>query len=92
MRQCFFFSNLLLANDLPGGPDWLVGLLLDDRLMPLYFSLLVVACTVPIVILALLQNAEAPHPAGRIRHRPTRLSASRAGAAAADQLRNTDCG
>jgi hypothetical protein len=59
MRQPFFFSNLLLARDLSGGPDWLTGLLLDGRLMPIYFSLLVAACMVPIAILALLRKTEA---------------------------------
>ena len=34
MRQCFFFSNLLLARNLPAEPAWLVTLLLDDQLMP----------------------------------------------------------
>jgi hypothetical protein len=58
MRQCFFLTNLLLAPDLSAGPNWLVGLLLDDRLTPLYFSLLVAASTVPIAILALLRSTE----------------------------------
>jgi hypothetical protein len=64
MRQCFFLSNLLLAPDLSAGPDWLVRLLLDDRLMPLYFSLLVAACAVPIAILVLLRNAKAQNGPG----------------------------
>lgn len=59
MRQPFLFSNLLLARDLSAGPDWLARLLLDDRLMLIYFSLLVAACAVPIAILARLRNAEA---------------------------------
>ena len=41
MRHCFLFSNLLLAPKLPSDPAWLVQLMLDDNLMPLYFSLLV---------------------------------------------------
>jgi hypothetical protein len=59
MRQCFVFSDLLLARDLPLEPDWLVKLLLDDRYMPLYFSLLLAACAVPLAILWALRKAEA---------------------------------
>jgi hypothetical protein len=59
MRQCFFFSNLLLARDLPAEPAWLVSLLLDDRLMPLFFSLLLAACAVPVAILLLMRNVDA---------------------------------
>ena len=51
MRQCFLFSDLLLASALPGEPAWLVGLLLDDRLMPAYFSLLVAACALTLALL-----------------------------------------
>ena len=58
MRQCFVFSNLLLARDLPREPAWLAKLLLDDRLMPLYFSLLVAACAVPLAILWALRQVE----------------------------------
>lgn len=58
MRQCFVFSDLLLAPNLPSQPAWLVKLLLDDRLMPLYFSGLVAACAVPLAILAALRNVE----------------------------------
>jgi hypothetical protein len=64
MRQCFVFSNLLLARDLPPEPGWLVALLLDDRLMPVYFSALVAACAVPLAILWALGKAEAPGPGG----------------------------
>ena len=60
MRQCFVFSNLLLARDLPSEPGWLVTLLLDDGLMPVYFSALVAACAVPLAILWALRKAEAP--------------------------------
>ena len=59
MRQCFVFSDLLLARDLPNEPAWLVQILLDDRLLPLYFSVLVAACIVPIAILVALCKAEA---------------------------------
>ncbi len=57
MRQCFFLSDLLLARSLPAEPAWLVELMLDGRLMPLYFSGLVAGCTVPIAILWALRNA-----------------------------------
>jgi len=60
MRQCFVFSDLLLARDLPNEPAWLVQILLDDRLLPLYFSVLVAACIVPIAILVALCKTEAP--------------------------------
>ncbi len=56
MRQCFMFSDLLLQRHLPDNPGWLVYLLRDDRLMPLYFSALVGACAVPIAVLAALGN------------------------------------
>jgi hypothetical protein len=58
MSQCFFFSDLLLASGLPAEPAWLVKLLLDDQLMPLFFSLLVAACAVPLAILLALRNFE----------------------------------
>lgn len=58
MRQCFVIANLLLAPALPAQPAWLVGLLLDDGLMPLYFSGLVAACAVPLIALAALRNVE----------------------------------
>jgi hypothetical protein len=51
MRQCFLFNDLLLAQALPPEPAWLVALLLDDRLMPVYFSLLVAACAVTLALL-----------------------------------------
>jgi hypothetical protein len=56
MRQCFFFSDLLLARELPANPAWLVRLLLDNQLMDLYFSALVAACGVSIGILIALRN------------------------------------
>jgi hypothetical protein len=64
MRQCFIFSDLLLAHELPPEPGWLVMLLLDDRLMPLYFSLLVGACAVPLAMLWALRKSEAPDGPG----------------------------
>jgi hypothetical protein len=56
MRQCFFFSDLLLARELPANPAWLVKLLLDNQLIDLYFSALVAACAVSIAILIALRN------------------------------------
>jgi hypothetical protein len=58
MRQCFVFSDLLLAPRLPAQPAWLVALLLDDRFMPLYFSFIVAACVLPLAILASLRHTE----------------------------------
>jgi hypothetical protein len=66
MRQCFVFSDLLLARNLPPEPAWLVKLLLDDRLMPLYFSLLTALCAVPLAILAVLRNTEAQSPSAAL--------------------------
>jgi len=62
MRQCFFLSDLLLASALPAEPAWLVDLMLDGRLMPLYFSALVAGCAVPIAILWALRNAPVSGP------------------------------
>lgn len=64
MRQCFVFSDLLLAQDLPHDPGWLATLLLDDRLMPLYFSLLVGACAVPLAVLWALHKSATPDGPG----------------------------
>jgi hypothetical protein len=58
MRQCFFVNNLLLAGSLPGVPGWLLRLLFNDQLMPLYFGSLVVLCGVSLAILYLIRNAE----------------------------------
>ncbi|MFN0105771.1 MAG: hypothetical protein ACKV2U_27250 [Bryobacteraceae bacterium] len=60
MRKCFLVSNLLLAPSLPAEPPWLMGLLLDDELMPLFFSLLVAVCGVPIAILLALRGTPMP--------------------------------
>jgi hypothetical protein len=60
MRQCFVFSDLLLTPQLPADPAWLVRLLLDDRLMPLYFSALVAASALSIAILIAVRNVEGP--------------------------------
>ncbi len=66
MRQCFAFSNLLLIHDLPREPIWLVRLLMDGRFMPIYFSLLVAACAVPLAILWMLRKAEELSGAAKI--------------------------
>jgi hypothetical protein len=59
MRQCFVFSDLLLAPALPQSPAWLVRLLVDGSLMPLYFSALVAASAIPIAILVAVRDAPA---------------------------------
>jgi hypothetical protein len=59
MRQCFVFTDLLLARELPTEPAWLVRLLVDDRLMLIYFALLLAACVVPVAILVALRNGVA---------------------------------
>ena len=51
MRQCFVFTDLLLAPRLPSDPSWLVAVFTNDMLKPLYFSALVGACAVPVAIL-----------------------------------------
>jgi hypothetical protein len=58
MRQCFFVSNLLLAPTLASLPAWLVRLLFNDQLMPLYFGALVLMCGVSLAILFLIRQAE----------------------------------
>jgi hypothetical protein len=58
MRQCFAIADLLLAPALPAHPAWLVSLLLDDTWMPLYFSGLVAACAIPLIIVAALRNVD----------------------------------
>ena len=57
MRQCFYFTNLLLTERLPSEPAWMANLLLDDGLMSLYFSGLVATCAVPIAILLTVRAA-----------------------------------
>jgi hypothetical protein len=62
MRQCFAFNDLLLAHELPRDPAWLVKLLVDDTLMPIYFSALVAACAVSIGILIIARRAGSNGP------------------------------
>jgi len=59
MRQCFVFSDLLLAPALPQTPAWLVNLLVDGTMMPLYFSALVAAALIPIAILVAIRDVPA---------------------------------
>lgn len=62
MRQCFFLSNLLLAPDPPAHPAWLVRLLLDEELIPLYFSGLAAASAVPLALLWTIRGTPSPGP------------------------------
>lgn len=61
MRQCFFFSNLLLRNCLPD-PVWLRALLLDesDLSRSLYFAGIVAGCAVTFGIFLVLRKRELP--------------------------------
>jgi hypothetical protein len=47
MRQCFFYSNLLLAPSLPAAPAWLACLMRSDGLMSLFFSGLIAGTAIP---------------------------------------------
>src|SRR5262249_27285934 len=60
MRQCFYFSDLLLAPALPAQTAWLASLLINDELMPLYFSVLVASVFVSFAILASTRTERAP--------------------------------
>jgi hypothetical protein len=60
MRQCFYFNDLLLAPALPAQPAWLASLLIDDELMPLYFSALIASVFVTFAILVLTRAVSAP--------------------------------
>jgi len=62
MRQCFFLTNLLLAEVSPDAPGWLVCLLVHELWMPLYFCLLVVACALSLLIVWVLRAT--PFPPG----------------------------
>lgn len=75
MRQCFLIGDLLLAERMPNDPAWLVGLLLDDAYMPMYFTGMVAACIVPLAILISLWHAEAPGSIGFARGLLTFLAA-----------------
>ena len=91
MRQCFLFTDLLLAPALAAEPAWLVKLLLDDRgLMPLYFSGLVAGALRSFgdAVAAAPLHADAARRRGAAA--PCWRCSWRAGPAAADQLRRTD--
>jgi hypothetical protein len=59
MRKCFLFTNLLLARQLPVDAGWMSRLLLDDALMPLYFSRLVAGCALSIGLLLAVRGQTA---------------------------------
>lgn len=59
MRQCFFFSNLLLANQLPPQAPWLAQLLIGETMMPLFFSALIAGTAITAAIfLAVCESTE----------------------------------
>jgi len=64
MRQCFYFSDLLLAPALPAQPAWLVSILLDDQLMPVYFTVLV---AFTLASSCLLWLSKSHHPSATLR-------------------------
>jgi len=51
MRQCFFYSNLLLGHSLSAGPSWLAHLMRNNALMSLFFSGLIAGTVIPAAIL-----------------------------------------
>ena len=62
MKQCFFFSNLLLRTSFPREPQWLAGFLLaeNENSFELYFSGLIVATLISLALLLLLRNKPRP--------------------------------
>jgi hypothetical protein len=50
MRQCFAYSNLLLAPNLPPEPAWLACLMRNDGLMSLFYSALIAGAAIPAAI------------------------------------------
>ena len=65
MRQCFVFSDLLLAPRLPAEPAWLVALLHGDALKAPYFAGLVALCLLSLALLWPLLRLAQPTPALR---------------------------
>jgi len=63
MRQCFSFSNLLLASELPSDQAWLRYILLaeDDGIRELYFCGLIASAAMSSAILLALWNRTAPN-------------------------------
>jgi hypothetical protein len=51
MRQCFFYSHLLLAQSLPADPSWLAPLMCNDGLMSVFFSGLIAGTVIPAAVL-----------------------------------------
>jgi len=62
MRQCFLLSDLLLARTLPHEPAWLVSILFNETVAPLYFSVLVAACIVTLAVLWFTRESFAQNP------------------------------
>lgn len=60
MRQCFFVSNLLLAEAVPAVPPWLFCLLVHEELMTLYFGFLVLSCGLSLWIVWALRGISFP--------------------------------
>ena len=67
MKQCFFFSNLLLRSSFPRESPWLADLLLskNENLFELYFSGLIVAALVSLALLLYLASKERAAPWSR---------------------------
>ena len=57
MRQCFFYSHLLLAQSLPAEPSWLVPLMCNDGLMSLFFGGLIAGTVIPAAMLLRLYGS-----------------------------------
>lgn len=60
MRQSFALVNLLLAQSLAGTPWWLVYLLRHEEWMSIYFSFLVAACGISLLIVWFLRLESFP--------------------------------
>jgi len=60
MRQCFTYSNLLVAPHLPREPAWLSELLLADSLVSIYFDALVAGCLITAGLLWSVRGAAQP--------------------------------
>jgi len=61
MRQCFGFSNLLVADHLPDSPGWIAALMLRDS-PSLYFDALVAGLVVTAALLWSARAAQPPAP------------------------------
>jgi hypothetical protein len=68
MRQCFAYSNLLLAPGLPSDPAWLACLMRNDGFMSLFYSGLVAGTIIPAaIVFGLHGNAEETRSAWLLR-------------------------